>query len=291
MCRERAACQRRDATCSITSQHRPPFLEAGSRVLAPIREWPADCAPPLRQSDTYDTYPGPAAGFAEQVYCYDLLADGAARRRPFALQRAGRLGASPALARRNCPAHRLAQTPRRWRTGYVTGPGEPATNFPNLKTFFERQQSPRCASCRPGHAASSPPSIEVLRFGWRRFRKCWRNRPPSRRGPPHHPPVYPPPRSPRLTAQPGASAGQPTRRLPFHLTVAVRAIAVSASADRPCSRFAVRARQRLAVLNGHEGRRTNPFAGQGSGSRDSPLDHRGDASFSRAFFPFQARYL
>ena len=57
----------------------PPFLEAGSRVLAPIREM-APLTPRAAEAiDTYDTYPGPAAGFAEQVYCYDLLADGAGK--------------------------------------------------------------------------------------------------------------------------------------------------------------------------------------------------------------------
>ena len=69
----------------------PPFLEAGSRVLAPMREMAPQTPRAAEGIDTYETYAGPAAGFAEQVYLYDLLADahghtlvraGQRRRRP-----------------------------------------------------------------------------------------------------------------------------------------------------------------------------------------------------------------
>src|SRR5229473_3430543 len=57
----------------------PPFLEAGSRIVAPIRELSPLTARAAEGMDTYDTYPGPTAGFTEQVYCYDLLGDAAGR--------------------------------------------------------------------------------------------------------------------------------------------------------------------------------------------------------------------
>src|SRR5207253_1627577 len=57
----------------------PPFLEAGSRIVAPIREM-APLTPRAAEGiDTHDTYLGPTVGFTEQVYCYDLLADASQR--------------------------------------------------------------------------------------------------------------------------------------------------------------------------------------------------------------------
>src|SRR5206468_4020829 len=57
----------------------PPFLEAGSRIVAPIREL-APLTPRAAESmATFDTYPGPTPGFTEQVFVYDLLPDAAGR--------------------------------------------------------------------------------------------------------------------------------------------------------------------------------------------------------------------
>jgi len=57
----------------------PPFLEAGSRVVAPIRELAPQTPRAAEGIDTFDTYPGPTAGFTEQVYAYELLSDAAGR--------------------------------------------------------------------------------------------------------------------------------------------------------------------------------------------------------------------
>jgi hypothetical protein len=96
----------------------PPFLEAGSRVVAPIREVAPISKRAAEGIDTLETYAGPTAGFAEQVYCYDLAGDAAGRTLSMLYNHA----ANKAVVLR----------------GYVTGL-EPATNFPNFKTF-ERQQ-------------------------------------------------------------------------------------------------------------------------------------------------------
>ena len=60
----------------------PPFLEAGSRVLAPIHEMSPLTARAAEGIDTHETYLGPTVGYTEQVYVYDLLSDAAARRWP-----------------------------------------------------------------------------------------------------------------------------------------------------------------------------------------------------------------
>src|SRR6185295_5026888 len=54
-----------------------PFLEAGSRIVAPVREVSPITPRAAEGIDTLEHYAGPTAGFAEQVYCYDLLNDAA----------------------------------------------------------------------------------------------------------------------------------------------------------------------------------------------------------------------
>ena len=137
----------------------PPFLEAGSRVLAPIREM-APLTPRAAEAiDTYDTYPGPAAGFAEQVYCYDLLADGAGKTVAMLYSAAGDRGMALRWHRQELPCLTVWRNTAALEDGYVTGL-EPATNFPNLKTF-ERQQG-RVRLLPPGARCEFTWSIEVF---------------------------------------------------------------------------------------------------------------------------------
>src|SRR5205085_8745316 len=51
----------------------PPFLEAGGRVVAPIKEMAPLTKRAAEGIDTYEAYVGPTTGFAEQVYGYELL--------------------------------------------------------------------------------------------------------------------------------------------------------------------------------------------------------------------------
>ena len=53
----------------------PPFLGAGSRVLAPLRVVVPFNARAVEGIDTYDAYLGPTAGYTEQNYLYELLGD------------------------------------------------------------------------------------------------------------------------------------------------------------------------------------------------------------------------
>jgi hypothetical protein len=115
----------------------PPFLENGSRIIAPVRELAPRNVRAAEGIASWDSYTGPTAGFVEQVYFTELFADSD--------------GGTLALLH-NCSEERgvvlrfrIAQLPRFivWKNtaavedGYVTGL-EPATNFPNFKSF-ERQ--------------------------------------------------------------------------------------------------------------------------------------------------------
>ena len=137
----------------------PPFLEAGSRIVVPIKEMSPISNRAAEGIDTYDTYAGPAAGFAEQVYCYELQPDPAGR----SLAMLYNAKADRALVLRmslaELPCFTVWKNTAAIEDGYVTGL-EPAINFPNFKTF-ERKQG-RVRVLPPGGKWEAKWSLEVL---------------------------------------------------------------------------------------------------------------------------------
>jgi hypothetical protein len=137
----------------------PPFLEAGSRVIAPVKEMAPLTPRAAEGMDTYDTYAGPAAGFAEQVYCYDLLSDGAGRTLAMLYNAKADRGMVLRFHRQELPCFTVWKNTGALEDGYVTGL-EPATNFPNFKTF-ERQQG-RVRLLPPGGKWEATWSLEIM---------------------------------------------------------------------------------------------------------------------------------
>ncbi|MBI3412368.1 MAG: aldose 1-epimerase family protein [Planctomycetes bacterium] len=136
----------------------PPFLEAGSRVIAPFREV-APISPRAAEGiDTLDTFAGPAAGFAEQVYCYDLLADSAGRTLAMLFNHAGDKAVVLRFNRQELPCFTVWKNTMAPEEGNVAGL-EPATNYPNFKSF-ERQRG-RVPVLPPGGRWETSWSIEV----------------------------------------------------------------------------------------------------------------------------------
>ncbi len=125
----------------------PPFLEAGSRVLAPLREMAPRDARAAEGIDTYDTYAGPTVGFAEQVY---LLRPARRRARPDALparQRRRRPRRRRALYRvRNCRVLRCGRTPGRWRR--ATSPAWSRRRIIRISRASSASKAV-CRCCRP----------------------------------------------------------------------------------------------------------------------------------------------
>jgi hypothetical protein len=136
----------------------PPFLEAGSRVVMPVREMAPRDARAAEGIDTFDTYAAPAAGFAEQAYYYDLLADAAGHTLAVLYNRAADRGLVVRLNRKELPCFTVWRNTAAVEDGYVTGL-EPATNYPNFKTF-ERQQG-RVLVLPPGGRWEATWSLEV----------------------------------------------------------------------------------------------------------------------------------
>jgi hypothetical protein len=114
-----------------------PLLDAGSRVVAPIREVSPITARAAEGIDTLEMYAGPAPGFAEQVYCYDLLGDAAGRTLAMLYNHTADRACVLRFNRQELPCFTVWKNTGALEDGYVTGL-EPATNFPNFKTF-ERQ--------------------------------------------------------------------------------------------------------------------------------------------------------
>lgn len=135
-----------------------PFLEAGSRVVAPIREVAPISKRAAEGIDTLETYAGPVAGFAEQVYCYDLLGDAAGRTLAMLYNHAANKAVVLRFNRQELPCFTVWKNTAALEEGYVTGL-EPATNYPNFKSF-ERQQA-RVPVIPPGGHWESSWSIEV----------------------------------------------------------------------------------------------------------------------------------
>ncbi len=88
--------------------------------------------------DTYDTYNGPVAGFAEQVYLYDPATDSAGRTLALLYNSTAERGAVVRFSRNELPCFTVWRNTGAVEDGYVTGL-EPATNYPNFKSF-ERER-------------------------------------------------------------------------------------------------------------------------------------------------------
>src|SRR5262245_43062127 len=112
----------------------PPFLEAGSRLLLPVREMSPFNPRGAEGIDTYDTYLGPTHGYAEQNYAFDPHA--AAKGHTLAvLASAGRDKAVAIRYNRNeLPCFTVWKNTQAMEDGYCTGL-EPGTNYPNFRTF------------------------------------------------------------------------------------------------------------------------------------------------------------
>jgi hypothetical protein len=136
-----------------------PFLEGGSRVVLPFREMAPRDARAAEGMETYETYAAPTTGYAEQVYYYDPQVDPQGRTLAILYNRAGDRGLVVRFNRNELPCFAVWKNTAAQEDGYVTGL-EPATNYPNFKTF-ERQQG-RVRLLPPGGRWECCWSLEIL---------------------------------------------------------------------------------------------------------------------------------
>src|SRR5262249_8609982 len=131
----------------------------GSRIAVPIREMAPQTSRAAESIDSFEMYTGPTTGFAEQVYCYDSLADSSGRTLAILYNSAANRGLALRWNRGELPCFTLWRNSSSVEDGYVTGL-EPATNYPNFKSF-ERQQG-RVPTLAPGGRWQCTLSIEVV---------------------------------------------------------------------------------------------------------------------------------
>ncbi|MBY0521749.1 MAG: DUF4432 family protein [Gemmataceae bacterium] len=137
----------------------PPFLEAGSRIVAPFRELAPLTKRAAESIDTFETYAAPQAGFAEQVYAFDMVGDAAGKTLALLYNSTGERGVALRWNRNELPCFTVWKNTGAVEDGYVTGI-EPATNCPNFKTF-ERQQG-RVKTLPPSGQWECKWSVEVF---------------------------------------------------------------------------------------------------------------------------------
>jgi hypothetical protein len=136
----------------------PPFLEAGSRLHVPIREM-APLTPRAAEAiDAWDTYAPPTPGFREHVYVFDPVADSRGQTLALLVGKAADRAVCLRYPTASLPCFTVWKNTMALEEGYVTGL-EPATNYPNFRTF-ERKQG-RVRLLPPGGSWSCRWSIEV----------------------------------------------------------------------------------------------------------------------------------
>ncbi len=135
----------------------PPFLEAGSRFVAPV----AEVAPrdPHAAQAEYGLYAGPVAGYAEECFFFELQGDDDGNTAVLLKNAAGDLGFGMKFSIQQLPAFTIWKNTQAKADGYVTGL-EPGTDYPNLKSF-EREQG-RVITLEPGQSHSA--SVELAVF-------------------------------------------------------------------------------------------------------------------------------
>jgi len=111
----------------------PPYLEEGSRFVAPIKTLVPRDARAVEGLDNHAVYGAPEPGFVEQVYFCELH-DENGQTATMLRNRAGDKGVVLRHATSGLPRFSLWKNTGGPRDGYVTGL-EPATNFPNPRPF------------------------------------------------------------------------------------------------------------------------------------------------------------
>lgn len=137
----------------------PPVLDPGAKVSAPIKAIvPRDARAAEGISD-WDSYPNEQAGFSEQVYFFELLADGDGKTQVLLKNAHGTQGVALRYSTKQLPYFTLWKNTPLAADGYVTGL-EPGTNFPNPRSF-EGQQN-RVVKLKAGETVKFEVELDVL---------------------------------------------------------------------------------------------------------------------------------
>ncbi len=111
-----------------------PLLDAGSRIVAPVKTVVPRNAHAAEGIGSWDSYPAPQSGYEEQVYFFELLAEANGQTRSLLKNAHGTRGVSLVFNKQQLPWFTLWKDTASASDGYVTGL-EPGTNFPNPRSY------------------------------------------------------------------------------------------------------------------------------------------------------------
>jgi len=135
-----------------------PFLEDGSKLIAPIRRVAPYNSTAAEGIDSFDTFGPPESGFVEQVCIMELLADSKGITKVALTNKDETKAVSVSFLLRELPCFTLWKNTAALEDGYVAGL-EPGTSFPNPKPF-ERERK-RVVNLKPNEKYHSEVILSV----------------------------------------------------------------------------------------------------------------------------------
>jgi galactose mutarotase-like enzyme len=114
-----------------------PLVGPGAKAMVPFEKLAPRDAAAIANLASWNTYGPEAPGLPEVVFFFDLAADAAGRTQALLMNSAGTQGVSLKFNKKQFPCFSLWKNHQAACDGYVTGL-EPATNFPNGKSFEKR---------------------------------------------------------------------------------------------------------------------------------------------------------
>lgn len=136
-----------------------PILEAGEVLEAPIDSLAPKDRLSAEEIDQWDQYAAPETGYAERVYFARLRSDEANLTTAMLRSADGNRGLGITFNTNGLPRFVLWKNTAAASDGYVTGL-EPATNFPNQRSFEEKQG--RVVELQPGQTAAFRVTLQPL---------------------------------------------------------------------------------------------------------------------------------
>jgi len=135
-----------------------PLVGPGAKVVLPVLKAAPRDAAAVGNLAEWDTYGPESPGAAEAVFFFDLAADAQGDTRVLLRNASADQGVSLAFNKRQLPCFTLWKNRQAAIDGYVTGL-EPATNYPNRKSF-EKEQG-RVVVLPPGESRTFEVAMEV----------------------------------------------------------------------------------------------------------------------------------
>jgi len=136
----------------------PPILDAGAKVVAPIKTLVPRTPHAAKDIKAWDTFAHDQPGSEEQVYFFELLGDAAGQTQTLLRNSHSTQGVSLKFNTKQLPCFTLWKNTPAVEDGYVTGL-EPGTNYPNPRTHETKEG--RILKLAAGETAKLELALEI----------------------------------------------------------------------------------------------------------------------------------